>query len=73
MPSELRDEWRDVIVRYPMETTPEETSKVETFIRASFGAMEGAREERGAGAWRVVCVAADFLAVELEPVSLPPP
>lgn len=49
MPSELRDEWRDVIVRYPMKTTPEETSKVETFIRASFGAMEGAREEKESG------------------------
>ncbi|MEW1776192.1 DUF5677 domain-containing protein [Streptomyces sp. NPDC086777] len=49
MPPALVDEWRDIIVRYPMETTPEETSKVETFIRATFGAMEGAMEEKGDG------------------------
>ena len=48
MPGELVTEMRDEILRYPLRTTVEETAKVESFIRATFGAIEAASEsDRG--------------------------
>jgi uncharacterized protein DUF5677 len=46
MPPEIIDSYMDEILRYPMQTTPDESAKVETFIRATFGAVEGLMEEQ---------------------------
>jgi hypothetical protein len=47
LPGELVDELRDEILRYPMRTTAEETAKIESFIRATFGAIESLTEVSG--------------------------
>ena len=40
LPRELVSEMQDEMMRYPMRTTAEETAKIESFIRASVGAIE---------------------------------
>lgn len=47
LPGSFVDEMADEIVRYPLKTTSDETSRIESFIRASFQGIEGAAEARG--------------------------